>query len=727
MVAGVWPPRAPGIVTKGAARAPPTMPVSFDIQNCNSFNLAGLSSNLDLKIAAITTNGADIIFLSDTRLVSLQGVSASQRLKNCLRDCSIKKYELISNSTMNSRGVAVLVSTEIDFTVSNNFRDIDENFLILECTINGVRYGIGAVYGPNNTSRSFYNGLSTVIRTLQASGITNLVIGGDWNTTWDRRPVTENIDTFCMAGLPNAKNSELLENMCNEFGLIDPFRALYPDRREYTYLPFGNVRLNRSRLDFFIISNTMLDMVHDCTVDCSLKCKLFDHKCVTLTIHKRMQQRPKKDLLSNNFLAHKAMLFSVEIATRKTHLYSLDLESPLAPVGYVSVVDLFNREKARIDVLIIQFKHYVGVLEREAVTNRNVLLTLEKEAKETEIRLQLDDMIPLEILSTLSKRCNDIEFFLALTTKVKKNASKTQRILAKHKSLRISKLAESLNQLKSDYSMNSISIAEIETEIKVIRDCDLRDRIKDIKIFECLNAEKATPLMVSLAKKTHSKDSLDCIVDGNGNGFELADDRNKFIESFYTDLYKRDTNVQGEIEDFLGPAICMHPTVVGSKLTEMERAELDRPLQMCEMDKALTSANMRSAPGIDGYSNRFIREFWNFFRGPLLNCSTVGLENHSLPEFFMTAVIKLIPKKGDITKIGNWRPISLLSNFYKIISRAINVRLQQIVDRVLSRAQKGFTKPRQIPAWESQPAPDHRHPFPLLISQLCLKGAWRVD
>ncbi len=62
----------------------------------------------------------------------------------------------------------------------------------------------------------------------------------------------------------------------------------------------------------------------------------------------------------------------------------------------------------------------------------------------------------------------------------------------------------------------------------------------------------------------------------------------------------------------------------------------------------------------------------------------------------MTAVIKLIPKKGDVTKIGNWRPISLLSNFYKIISRAINVRLQQIVDRVLSRAQKGFTKSRQI-------------------------------
>jgi hypothetical protein len=33
---------------------------------------------------------------------------------------------------------------------------------------------------------------------------------------------------------------------------IDPFRALYPNKRDYTYSPFGDTRLNRSRLDFFV-------------------------------------------------------------------------------------------------------------------------------------------------------------------------------------------------------------------------------------------------------------------------------------------------------------------------------------------------------------------------------------------------------------------------------------------------------------------------------------------
>ncbi len=99
---------------------------------------------------------------------------------------------------------------------------------------------------------------------------------------------------------------------------------------------------------------------------------------------------------------------------------------------------------------------------------------------------------------------------------------------------------------------------------------------------------------------------------------------------------------------------------------------------------------------MDGFSYRFIRNFWEIYRYPLFSVATEGLEQNSLPSFFKTAIIKLIPKKGDASKIKNWRPISLLSNFYKIISRVINTRLQKIVDRVMSRAQKGFTKSRQI-------------------------------
>jgi hypothetical protein len=220
--------------------------------------------------------------------------------------------------------------------------------------------------------------------------------------------------------------------------------------------------------------------------------------------------------------------------------------------------------------------------------------------------------------------------------------------------------------------------------------------MKDIKFFECLNAEKATPLLVSLAKKSVCNESLDIIRDNNGEEFKSTNDRREYIRNFYSELYKADIGVEGTIEDFLGPDIINHPIVLESKLKVEERDVLDKCLAIEELDRALEKANLRSAPGVDSYSYRFIKEFWDVFRRPLFNCANEGLESNNLPEFFRTAVIKLIPKKGDPTKIGNWRPISLLSNFYKIISRVINTRIQGVVDRVLSRAQKGFTKSRQI-------------------------------
>jgi hypothetical protein len=82
--------------------------------------------------------------------------------------------------------------------------------------------------------------------------------------------------------------------------------------------------------------------------------------------------------------------------------------------------------------------------------------------------------------------------------------------------------------------------------------------------------------------------------------------------------------------------------VLGSKLTEFERREFDSPLEIHELDAALKKANLRSAPGIDGYSYRFISKLWTLFRYPLFRRAVHGLENNSLPEFFKTAN----PEKG---------------------------------------------------------------------------------
>ena len=55
----------------------------------------------------------------------------------------------------------------------------------------------------------------------------------------------------------------------------------------------------------------------------------------------------------------------------------------------------------------------------------------------------------------------------------------------------------------------------------------------------------------------------------------------------------------------------------------------------------------------------------------------------------------MIPKKGDTSKIKNWRPISLLNCFYKILSRVLTSRLQGYIDKLTPVCQKGYSQTRQ--------------------------------
>jgi hypothetical protein len=74
-------------------------------------------------------------------------------------------------------------------------------------------------------------------------------------------------------------------------------------------------------------------------------------------------------------------------------------------------------------------------------------------------------------------------FFESLTIEVKKYGSKMQRVLARHKNLWRDRICLNLKALKTDYSNNCEQIKTLENVLKTQSDIDLRERIKDIKIF----------------------------------------------------------------------------------------------------------------------------------------------------------------------------------------------------------------------------------------------------
>jgi hypothetical protein len=132
----------------------------------------------------------------------------------------------------------------------------------------------------------------------------------------------------------------------------------------------------------------------------------------------------------------------------------------------------------------------------------------------------------------------------------------------------------------------------------------------------------------------------------------------------------------------LGPYVSNQRIVQDSKLSQQEKDSLEAPLTVEELDISIEKSNKKSATGQDGFPNKLLLKCWRYIRLPLLNyanhCFNTGILTHN----FRSACIKLIPEKGDQTKLKNWRPISLLSNVYKILSRAINNRLNKAVNRI---------------------------------------------
>jgi exonuclease III len=221
---------------------------------------------------------SDIIFLSDTRL--------NGRHKSIV-DAFRMKYMMFYHSSLNRRGVAILVKNNLDFQVLEEFKDLQENALLLRVLIKNVECVIGSVYGPNTNDLSFYDFLQEILHRWRTLPV---VLGGDWNATFSSLPNDINPDVFSMRAIPSTVRSERILQLCEEFGLSDPYRSLHPDARDYTYVPSGVLRINRSCIDFFLVSDSIFENITSCTIAQSFCKNAFDHKNIMLSLKKQKKK-----------------------------------------------------------------------------------------------------------------------------------------------------------------------------------------------------------------------------------------------------------------------------------------------------------------------------------------------------------------------------------------------------------------------------------------------------
>ncbi len=316
-----------------------------------SLNVSKPTKKTYNKIAAFTRGNSDIIFHCDTRLHSDKQTSALHDIEKKL---FFLGYNIYHNSNSNSRGTAILISRKLKYDVTDTYKDDDGNILILKVIFNNITLTLGSIYGPN-TDVDFFDRLDHHIKNFNSDFT---ILGGDWNTTLDPRHSDVNIDTHDTAGIPSTRRSNRLLRLCDDNELSDPFRHFYPEKREFTYVPFPMAATNRSRLDFYIISKKLLEYCTNCRIPNSLSSVNFDHKPVYLCF--RRDNPYKKQCINDMILNDTDLQDVVAITVIETYINHL---SP-------------NNNVSDIDINI--FKNIIGqVLVSQKILNNCKLLLAE--------------------------------------------------------------------------------------------------------------------------------------------------------------------------------------------------------------------------------------------------------------------------------------------------------------------------------------------------------------
>ncbi|KAK3509240.1 hypothetical protein QTP70_025587, partial [Hemibagrus guttatus] len=196
----------------------------------------------------------------------------------------------------------------------------------------------------------------------------------------------------------------------------------------------------------------------------------------------------------------------------------------------------------------------------------------------------------------------------------------------------------------------------------------------------------------SLEQKNGQKRFIHAVRTESGDLLSEPTEIRKQTVSFYSKLYSSEWSGAQVVEDSF---------LVGlPKLSEQAARELDRELSLEELYEALQRMENGRASGIDGLPAEVYKAFWAVIGQDVLDVLQDSIWRGELPLSCRRAVLTLLPKKGDLTHLKNWRLVSLLCTDCKLLSKALASRLIKVEAAgpkdVLQGANAGHQQPSRI-------------------------------
>lgn len=192
--------------------------------------------------------------------------------------------------------------------------------------------------------------------------------------------------------------------------------------------------------------------------------------------------------------------------------------------------------------------------------------------------------------------------------------------------------------------------------------------------------------MISEINK-REKSTIEELKDENGHVCTEQDKKIKVVNKFYKKLFTLEQKETDYVELL---------SEIENKVKDEDKTELEKNITIDEIQEALFQLPKGKAPGIDGIPTDFYVEYWDLLKNTLYKLFTNIFISGALTRTQKTGLVSLIPKKGDLSLIENWRPVSVLCADYKILAKLLANRIKPTLNNIINPNQTGGLAGRTI-------------------------------
>ena len=445
--------------------------------------------------------------------------------------------------------------------VVDSFRDTEGNVLAVLMIYEDKKILLEVLYGPNQDSPSFYS--DTVFKQIQAWNPDFSIFSGDFNVVLDPARDTKNYQN-----INNPLAMQALKDQIQQYNLVDIWRELHPDDRQYTWRKFNENK--QSRLDYFLISASLLPYVQNASI---IPSYCSDHSGIELEID-----------------------FSKFIRGRGFWKFNTSL---LSDPDYLKLIkNTIKRVTAQYAIVNDDTNFYVNA------TNEVLQEFYSSTSPETlqHINLSINPQSFLDVL-LMEIRKETITF----SSKKKRDRQANELLLLHSIEDLENKIA--VEQNEDNFRNINAELQNKKLELDNIYSFQAQGAFVRARARYQVEGEKPTRLFCSLEKHNAIQKHIPkLVVEENGHKKEVKDQKTieNEIYNYYGDLFAERKVKESEVETFLSPELALSCP----KLTEAEKRKTEGLITTEELTRYLKRTKNNVSPGSSGFSNEFYKFFW---------------------------------------------------------------------------------------------------------------------